>query len=460
MQKILIVDDEEAARYGIRRALESRTTRIFEAASAKSARSLIQEEQPQLMLVDINMPEEDGISLVKSLAELPFRPLAIMITAYSTAKVAVDAMKAGAYDYLTKPFEIDELRLVVNRALEKIDLERENRDLRKQIGADGQFGRLLGKSARMQQLFGTADQVAATDVTVLIHGESGTGKELLAREMHDRSPRKKAAFIAVNCAALPDTLIESELFGHEKGAFTGASEQRKGKFELAHGGTLFLDEIGDMNPLTQAKVLRAIEERRIERLGGSTTIACDVRLISATHKDLSAEVEAGRFRQDLFYRLKVVTLDIPPLRLHRDDLPLLIQSFVSMFAARHKKPDLNLSPEALERLSEYQWPGNVRELRNVIEGCVVLNRTGTVQTADLPVEVRSPGRAGALNLNVAVGGDSLLALPYKEAKRKFEVDYIAARLQENNGNVSRTAAQIGLHRQSLQQKLRELGIER
>ena len=302
MQKILIVDDEEAARYGIRRALEGRTTRIFEATSAKSARSLIQEEQPQLMLVDINMPEEDGISLVKSLAELPFRPLAIMITAYSTAKVAVDAMKAGAYDYLTKPFEIDELRLVVNRALEKIELERENRDLRKQIATDGQFGRLLGKSARMQQLFGTADQVAATDVTVLIHGESGTGKELLAREMHDRSPRKKAAFIAVNCAALPDTLIESELFGHEKGAFTGASEQRKGKFELAHGGTLFLDEIGDMNPLTQAKVLRAIEERRIERLGGSATIACDVRLISATHKDLSAEVEAGRFRQDLFYR--------------------------------------------------------------------------------------------------------------------------------------------------------------
>ena len=343
MHKILIVDDEEAARYGIRRALESRTSRIFEADSAKAARSLIQEHQPQLILVDINMPEEDGISLVKSLAELPFRPLAIMITAYSSAKVAVDAMKAGAYDYLTKPFEIDELRLVVNRALEKIDLERENRDLRNQIAVDGQFGRLLGKSSRMQHLFATADQVAAADVTVLIYGESGTGKELLAREMHDRSPRKKAAFVAVNCAALPDTLIESELFGHEKGAFTGASEQRKGKFELAHGGTLFLDEIGDMNPLTQAKVLRAIEERRIERLGGSASIACDVRLISATHKDLSAEVEAGRFRQDLFYRLKVVTLDIPPLRQHREDLPLLIQSFISMFAARHKKLDLSLS---------------------------------------------------------------------------------------------------------------------
>ena len=460
MHKILIVDDEEAARYGIRRALEGRTTRIFEAASAKAARGMIQEHQPELILVDINMPEEDGISLVKSLAELRFRPLAIMITAYSTAKVAVDAMKAGAYDYLTKPFEIDELRLVVNRALEKIDLELENRDLRMQIAADGQFGRLLGKSARMQQLFATADQVAGADVTVLIHGESGTGKELLAREMHDRSPRKKAAFVAVNCAALPDALIESELFGHEKGAFTGASEQRKGKFELAHGGTLFLDEIGDMNPLTQAKVLRAIEERRIERLGGSASIACDVRLISATHKDLSTEVEAGHFRQDLFYRLKVVTLDIPPLRQHREDLPLLIQSFVSMFAARHKKSDLSLSSEAFERLAEHVWPGNVRELRNVIEGCVVLNRSGTIQASDLPVEVRLPNRASASNVSAAAAADSLLDLPYKEAKRKFEVNYIAARLQENNGNVSRTAVQIGLHRQSLQQKLRELGIER
>jgi DNA-binding NtrC family response regulator len=221
-----------------------------------------------------------------------------------------------------------------------------------------------------------------------------------------------------------------------------------------------LDEIGDMNPLTQAKVLRAIEERCIERLGGSASIACDVRLISATHKDLSAEVEAGRFRQDLFYRLKVVTLDIPALRQHREDLPLLIQSFVAMFAARHKRPDLSLSSEALERLAEHVWPGNVRELRNVIEGCVVLNRSGTIQASDLPVEVRLPNRASASNVSAAAAADSLLDLPYKEAKRKFEVNYIAARLQENNGNVSRTAVQIGLHRQSLQQKLRELGIER
>lgn len=460
MHKILIVDDEEAARFGIRRVLEGQGVQIFEAASAEAARSVIEKSQPNLMLTDINMPDEDGISLLKSLAAQPQRPLAIMITAYSTAKVAVDAMKAGAYDYITKPFEIDELRLVVKRALEKLDLEEENRSLRKLVLSDGQFGRLIGRSGAMLQLFATADQVAATDVTVLIQGESGTGKELLAREIHDRSPRKKGPFVAVNCAALPDTLIESELFGHERGAFTGASEQRKGKFELAHNGTLFLDEIGDMNPLTQAKALRAIEERKIERLGGAASLPCDVRLLSATHKDLSAEVEAGRFRQDLYYRLKVVTLDLPPLRRHREDLPLLMQSFLSLFAARHKKAELALSPEALNCVMNYNWPGNVRELRNVIEGCVVLNRSGVVQVSELPAEVREQRLAAGQGSGSLRAPDNALDLPYKEAKRKFEVDYITLRLQENDGNVSRTAAQIGLHRQSLQQKLRELGIER
>jgi DNA-binding NtrC family response regulator len=462
MHKILIVDDEDAARYGIRRALENKATQVYEAANAETARALISQHEPQLMLTDINMPNEDGIALLKSLAEFPSRPLAIMITAYGTAKVAVDAMKAGAYDYITKPFEVDELRLVVKRALDKIDLEQENRDLKRQVLSEGQFGRMIGKSATLQHLFATAEQVAATDVTLLIRGESGTGKELLAREIHERGPRKKGPFVAVNCAALPDTLIESELFGHEKGAFTGAGEQRKGKFELAHRGTLFLDEIGDMNALTQAKVLRAIEERKVERLGGTASIPCDVRIISATHKDLKAETEAGRFREDLLYRLKVVMLEIPPLRQHREDLPLLIRSFLSLYAARHKKEDLALSGEALDCLMGYVWPGNVRELRNVIEGCVVLNRSGTVQASDLPSEVRSRAQHMGPGNQETPGSrrEALLALPYKDAKRQFEVDYISARLQDNHGNVSRTAAQIGLHRQSLQQKLRELGIER
>jgi two-component system response regulator AtoC/two-component system nitrogen regulation response regulator NtrX len=457
--KILIVDDEESARYGIRRALEDKEAQIFEAGSAEAARAVVKIHHPEVMLTDINMPEEDGIDLMKSLADDPLKPVVVMITAYGSAKVAVEAMKSGAYDYVTKPFEIEELRLVVGRALQKVALERENRELRKQLAVEGQFGRIIGKSQRMQQLFERAAQLAETDVTVLIEGESGTGKELLAHEIHDRSSRKKGPFIAVNCAALPDTLIESELFGHEKGAFTGASEQRKGKFEQAHNGTIFLDEVGDMNALTQAKVLRVLEERKIERLGGNTTIAVDVRILSATHKDLVNEVENGRFRKDLLYRLRVVTLQIPALRERKEDLPLLVQSFLSLFAARQKKENLRLTPEALRYLSQYQWPGNIRELRNIIEGCVALNRSGSIDTADLPTEIQTP-KSSFLHPGVATQSQSLLRMPYKEAKRQFEMDYIAERLRENDGNISRTAAQIGLHRQSLQQKLRELGIER
>ena len=305
-----------------------------------------------------------------------------------------------------------------------------------------------------------ADQVAATDATVLIQGESGTGKELLAREIHDRSPRKKGTFVAVNCAALPDSLIESELFGHEKGAFTGAAELRKGKFELAHLGTLFLDEIGDMNALTQAKVLRAIEERRIERLGGTVSVSCDVRIISATHKELANEVNMGRFRQDLFYRLKVVTLNVPALRDHSQDLPMLIQTYLAFFGARHKKGEIHLSEEAQSLLMNYAWPGNVREVRNVIEGCVVLSRSSLIKAADLPPEVRSPFSSGDRLKIPSAANPDILTLPFKDAKRQFEIEYITSRLRQNEGNVSKTAAQIGLHRQSLQQKLRELGIER
>jgi len=457
--KILIVDDEEAARYGIRRVLEDKETQIWEAGNAEAARTLVKTHHPEVMLTDINMPEEDGIDLMKSLADDPLKPVVVMITAYGSAKVAVEAMKAGAYDYVTKPFEIEELRLVVRRALQKVALERENRELRKLIAVEGQFGRMIGRSQQMQHLFERAAQLAETDVTVLIEGESGTGKELLAHEIHERSSRKKGPFIAVNCAALPDTLIESELFGHEKGAFTGASEQRKGRFEQAHHGTIFLDEVGDMNALTQAKVLRVLEERKIERLGGTTTIPVDVRIVSATHKDLVNEVENGRFRQDLLYRLRVVTLQIPPLRERKEDLPLLVQSFLALFAARHKKESLRLTPEALRYLSQYHWPGNIRELRNIIEGSVALNRSGSIDTVDLPPETQTP-KNPLTSPSAAPKGQSLLQRPYKEAKRQFEIDYITERLRENDGNISRTAAQIGLHRQSLQQKLRELGIER
>ena len=468
MHKILIVDDEPAARYGIRRALEGPEIQAFEAGNAEAARRLIRLHRPDVMLADINMPNEDGIALLNSLEQDPQSPLTIMVTAYGAAKVAVEAMKAGAYDYIIKPFEIDELRMAVERALEWIALEEENRELKRQVLSDGHFGGMIGKSPAMLRVFEVAEKLAATDVTVLIQGESGTGKELLAREIHERSPRAAGPFVAVNCAALPETLIESELFGYEKGAFTGASQQRAGKFEQAHRGTLFLDEIGDMNPVTQAKVLRALEERTVERLGGSRTIPVDVRILSATHKDTAAEVAAGRFREDLFFRLKVVIVQIPPLRQRSQDLPLLIQAFLGVYASRHNRPGMSLATKALDRLHRYSWPGNVRELRNVIEGCIVLSRSSTIQVQDLPPEIRDlPARPG-----MDPGGPSFheggepegsagkwLSLPYREARKQFETDYIAARLRDNGGNVSRTAAQIGLHRQSLHQKLRELGIE-
>jgi len=382
-----------------------------------------------------------------------------MLTAYGTAKIAVEAMKAGAYDYITKPFEIEDLRLVVKRAVEKVSLEQENRELRRQIQTEGHFGGMIGKSKPMQQVFETADQVASTDVTVLLQGESGTGKELLARAIHERSTRRKGPFVAVNCAALPDTLIESELFGHEKGAFTGAGEQQKGKFEQANGGTIFLDEIGDMNSLTQAKVLRVLEDKRVERLGSSSSVPVNVRIISATHRDLLAETGAGRFRHDLFYRLKVVSIDIPPLRRRKEDLPLLIQSFLDMFCLRHKK-QASLTPEVIQSLENYRWPGNVRELRNVIEGCVVLNRSGMIQASELPLEITQPPVATGTRPPGGSQDSLFFALPFKEAKREFETCYLRKRLIENQGNVSRTAAQIGLHRQSLQQKLKELGLQR
>ncbi len=468
MHKVLIVDDEKAARYGIRRALESPEIQVFEANDAETARRLIQSHRPSLVLADINMPEEDGISLLNSLEGEPHRPLSIMVTAYGTAKVAVEAMKAGAYDYIIKPFEIDELRLAVKRALERVTLEQENQELKRQVLSDGHFGGMIGKSPAMLRVFETAERLAATDVTVLIQGESGTGKELLAREIHERSPKASGPFVAVNCAALPENLIESELFGYEKGAFTGAAQQRVGKFEQAHRGTLFLDEIGDMNPVTQAKVLRALEDRKVEPLGSTRPIPVDVRILSATHKDIAAEVAAGRFREDLFFRLKVVIVEIPPLRRRSQDLPLLIQAFLQVYASRHKRSGMSLSTEALELFHRYSWPGNVRELRNVIESCIVLSQSSTIRVHDLPPEVRGPtSRSGMGPEGQSFQGKernrsaaNWMSLPYKEAKKQFEADYIATRLRDNGGNVSRTAAQIGLHRQSLHQKMRELGIER
>jgi transcriptional regulator with PAS, ATPase and Fis domain len=337
-------------------------------------------------------------------------------------------------------------------------LEKENDSLRRRLTTEGQFGQMIGRAAGMRRAFEMADRVAPTDSTVLILGESGTGKDLMAQEIHARSPRAAKPFVAVNCAALPETLIESELFGYERGAFTGAAQQKKGRFEQAHGGTLFLDEIGDMNPVTQAKVLRALENRMIERLGGTQSIPVDVRVISATHRNLPAEIRAGKFREDLYYRLRVVTIELPSLREHKDDISVMADQFLQVHGTRLGRT-ARLSREALAAIERYDWPGNVRELKNALERSLVLCRGDEIGVADLPEEVAAGealvGKASNEGTDVGLGEND-----FREAKHKFEVAYLTKQLASHRWNVSRTAATIGLHRQSLQEKLRELGIRR
>jgi DNA-binding NtrC family response regulator len=457
VKTILIVDDEPAARYGLRRALESRY-RIAEADSAEAARTTIPIEKPDLILLDVVMPGQDGISFLKSLREEGNEVPVLIVSALDTAKTAVEALRVGAADYLVKGFELDELRQRVANLLKLTGLEKENSALKSQLATEGQFGGMIGRSPEMRRAFEIADRVAATDSTVLILGESGTGKDLLAQEIHARSSRSGRPFIAVNCAALPENLIESELFGYERGAFTGAAQQKKGKFELANGGTLFLDEIGDMNPVTQAKVLRALENRTIERLGGSQSIPVDVRVISATHRDLPAEIAAGKFREDLFYRLRVISIDLPALREHKEDIPVLADSFLQLHGKRLNRR-AQLSRDAYAALERYDWPGNVRELKNALERSMVLSSGNEIGVKDLPEEVATGKEITPRESNGDVD-TGMNERDFRDAKRKFEIAWITKQLSSHRWNVSRTAATIGLHRQSLQEKLRELGIRR
>jgi DNA-binding NtrC family response regulator len=474
---VLIVDDEEAARLGMRRALKNYN--VLEAASVAEAREVVANSKPDLLLLDNNLPGTSGLEYLRELAGDESAPPVVMITAHGSERTAVEAIKAGAYDYLAKPFELDELRLVVGNALEAAGLRRENERLREELEAVRGAGDLLGASEPMRRVYDLINKVAATDITVLIRGESGTGKELVARAIHDKSAsRRHGAFVAMNCAALPSELIESELFGHERGAFTGAAQQRKGKFELAHGGTIFLDEIGDMSPTTQAKLLRVLEERKVERLGSPHSIPVDVRVISATNRDLEQAIEAGQFRADLYYRLRVVQINLPPLSERPSDIPLLASHFLKSYAAKYGLKCTELSREALARLGAYSWPGNVRELRNVIERSAVLADGTSLRAEDLPEEIAAnragasihapaPSTASAASAPQAAGKEDeseLLPVPYladfREARRAFERAYIERVLVETHGNVTRAAERVGMHRQSLQQKLKDLGLTR
>ncbi|HMP77080.1 MAG TPA: sigma-54 dependent transcriptional regulator [Kiritimatiellia bacterium] len=441
---ILIVDDEKNSREGLARALQ-RTYDIVLAENGQKALAVLAEQQVDVMISDVRMPGIDGLTLLqRAMARAP-QPVCIMLTAYGSIELAVEAMRRGAYDFMTKPINLDRLELVLKRALQTQSLETENRALREQLDARYGLEQIIGQSPAMQEVFDTLRQVAPSRATVLVLGESGTGKELVAHALHRLSPRGKGPFVAVHCAALSATLLESELFGHEKGAFTGAAERRRGRFELADGGTLFLDEIGEIDAALQVKILRVLEERRFERVGGSETLDVDVRLVAATNRDLKRMVEEGKFREDLFYRLDVVTVKLPPLRERVGDLPLLVHHFVTALARENGKTLDGITPDALQALAAYDWPGNVRELRNVVERMVVLSRGDRLTLRDVPPHLRgpdehAPARGGALSL---------------EASERL---MIVRALKMNDGNVTKAAADLGISRRTLHRKLNEYGL--
>ena len=378
---LLIVDDEKPTREGLRAALEERYD-VYIAEDAKAAMNLLESENFDVMLTDFRLPNEDGMKLIARAKSLPKPPICILMTAYGSEEIAVDAMKRGADDYIAKGrLQIDELEMRIARALKQQNLETENVSLRQQL--DSRFGleSIIGESPAMKEIFEVVQQVAPTRATVLVLGESGTGKELIARAIHQLSPRAKQPFVTVHCAALAPTLLESELFGHEKGAFTGAHERRVGRFEQAQGGTLFLDEIGEIDATIQVKLLRFLGERTFERVGSNRTLTADVRLVAATNKNLEELVKAGKFREDLFFRLRVVEIELPPLRERTGDIPLLAQGFLCEFAKENGKPVNEFTADALECLMNFSWPGNVRELRTAIEHAVVLSRGERISRA-------------------------------------------------------------------------------
>jgi len=444
---ILIVDDERNTREGLQRALHDRYDVLLAEDSHKAVQTL--ESTPvNVILTDLRMPGGDGMGLVRRALSLSNPPVCIVMTAYGSIENAVQAMQAGAYHYVTKPVNLDELELVINRALDSRRVEAENVNLRKQIDQKYGLENIIGESVSMRQVFETIQQVAPSRATVLITGATGTGKELIAKAIHNLSPRKNGPFIAVHAAALPTSLLESELFGHEKGAFTGAVERRAGRFELADGGTLFLDEVGELEPQIQVKLLRVLEERAFERVGGAKTLQVDVRLVAATNKDLKKLVSEGKFRDDLFYRLSVVTVDLPPLRERRDDIPLLVKSFLDEFSRENGKQVHELTPEAMNLLLAYDWPGNVRELRNAIEQMVVLARTERLTVRDVPAAIRDG--ADLTKINVVRAG-----MTVEDAERQL----IVQALKETNGNRTKAAQRIGISRRTLHRKLKEYGLE-
>ena len=453
--RILVVEDERAIQIALSGLLGRAGYDVDVAGSGDEALAKLDEGPFDLVLTDLALGRgPSGMDVLRASKKQRPETVVVMITAHGSEKIAVEAMKAGAEDYVPKPFDNDEIRLVMQRALDRTRLAREHRMLLDQVQRQYGFENLIGSGPAMRRVFETIQKVAETDLTVLVRGESGTGKELVAQALHNRSSRKGRPFVAVNCAAINRELVESELFGHEKGAFTGADARRQGRFEAADGGTIFLDEIGDMPTETQAKVLRVLQERSFERVGGTTPIQVDVRVVAATHRDLEDEVKKGGFREDLYYRLKVVELELPPLRERSEDVAALALRFLEQVNERLGRQKQRISESALSRLVRHGWPGNVRELRNVIEQAAVLCGGDEIEADDLHLD-------GAPAVSREASGD-VGDLSFSEAKRqtvdRFERDFLLRALRAHDGNISRTAESIGMVRQSLQQKIRELGL--
>lgn len=450
MAHLLIVDDEESLCQLLQKVLRGAGHDADVAYSGEEALAAIENAVPAVLITDLKMPGMDGLELLRIVRDRFPQVLTVIMTAHGSVETAVEAMKLGAFDYLTKPFKLDEVKLVVERALSHA---RHRYDDNGDDDGDDDFG-LLGRSEPMQRLRQAIRQAGPTDASILIRGETGTGKELVARAIHAESNRADGPFIKLNCAALPETLLESELFGHERGAFTGATTQKPGRFERAHKGTIFLDEIGDISPATQVRLLRVLQEREFERVGGTQTLRVDVRVIAATHRDLEAAVAAGEFRQDLYYRLNVVPIEVPRLADRTEDLPLLIEHFF----ARHGAPDRTLAPEALALLQNYSWPGNVRELENLVQRLIVLTPHREIRAADLPVmfhATRGAGRAHAAAAEAAAADEATPGLTLQEMERRL----ILRTLKETGGKRAEAAARLGISVRTLQYKLKQYQAE-
>ena len=452
---LLVVDDDQSVRESLELVLTQAGYHVTLAESGAAALQRLESTPFLLMLTDLNMPGMTGVELLAAAQRLQPNMLGIMLTAYGSVDSAVEAMKLGAFDYLAKPFDLDELVLTVARALEMSTLRQENVSLKRNLKRKYKFVNVVGESAATQRVYEVVEKVADTDSTILITGESGTGKELVARTLHYNSGRHAAPMIPINCGAIPEHLLESELFGHEKGAFTGASATRVGRFEAAQGGTLFLDEVGEMHPSLQVKLLRALQEREFERVGGSRTIKMDVRIIAATNQDLEKRVEEGKFREDLYYRLNVIPIEVPPLRERRDDIPLLVNHFLGQFNQDKNRQVEGFSDDCMALLQAYEWPGNIRELENLIERLVILEGEGVITPAALP------SRIGSRSVTAAMGRVVLpdTGLNFDATVAEFEDALIVQALERSKWVKNRAAQLLGLNRTTLVEKIKKKKLE-